>query len=520
MKSENIRKILKIIIITFFIQQFIIIKTQTNTISYPIIWRKSKHQVATQYIQAQVDIHLKSPCKFLNSTLVFPHNKNIKPEDDKEERSRCEGMYQQIVIHALQKHCTPLHYQQKSKPKRSILTFAGGVVATIIVVAATIGYDAFIKSQSGVHETSMSEAELYRIEHQINTKMVKAIIELQQEMERLKHLAYQQQIPSLFLPKFYQLETIIHEVFSESVDKPIPKAFFQLFNNLSICDNCPPENWHLENCKIYAAREPSDSLLRLNINAVQIDKRYEILRADPFHLIVNDKLNSSNLCISIYTGPSYSVMDKDTKCVKSIMFNPFDDHQAPFIFHSLKCNNDLQKFGAKWRTMDCKPKEEITSEEIVQVKTDENFVYYYCFLHNITLQHSFYPCKNQIYKSKLGQNLTINNQTIKFHKIKINIIHNLHDEFNELINFRIFNNFNSSVNLQDLTTLVEQEDKLIDKIVVSYFSQYYLYIIITILTIIILITMMLFTYYRIRARSYQRVAREQYQLAHLRLSRS
>ncbi|KAH9413959.1 hypothetical protein DERP_014479 [Dermatophagoides pteronyssinus] len=271
----------------------------------------------------------------------------------------------------------------------------------------------------------------------------------------------------------------------------------------------------LMNCKIYAAREPSDSLLRLNINAIQIDKRYEILRADPFHLIVNDKLNSSNLCISVYTGPSYSVMDKDTKCVKSIMFNPFDDLQAPFIFHSMKCNNDLQKFGAKWRTMDCKPKEEMTSEEIVQVKTDENFVYYYCFLHNITLQQNLYPCKNQIYKTKLGQNLTINNPTIKFHKIKINLIHNLHDEFNELINFRIFNNFNSSVNLQDLTTLVEQEDKLIDKIVVSYFSQYYVYIIITILTIIILITTMLFTYYRIRARSYQRVAREQYQLAHL-----
>uniref|UniRef100_A0A6P6Y2V0 Uncharacterized protein LOC113793943 n=1 Tax=Dermatophagoides pteronyssinus TaxID=6956 RepID=A0A6P6Y2V0_DERPT len=433
---------------------------------------------------------------------------------------KCEGMYQQIVIHALQKHCTPLHYQQKPKPKRNVLTFAAGVVATLIVMGATIGFNAFVKSQSGIHETSMSEAELYRIEHQINTKMVNAIIQLHQEMERLRHLSYQQQIPSLFLAKFYQIETIIHEVFSESVDKPIPKAIFQLFNNLSICNDCPPENWHLESCKIYAAREPSDSLLRLNINAIKIDRRYEILRADPFHLIVNDKLNSSNLCTSVYTGPSYSVMDKETKCAKNIIFNPYDDYQAPFIFHSINCNNNFQNFGAKWKTVDCKPKEEMTSEEIVQVKTDENFVYYYCFLQNMTLQQNFYPCKNQIYKSKLGQNLTINNQTVKFHKIKINIVHNLQDEFNELINFRIFNSFNSSVNLQDLTTLVEQEDKLINKIVVSYFSQYYLYIIISILSIIIVITMILFAYYRIRARSYQQVAREQYQLAHLRVSRS
>ena len=147
-------------------------------------------------------------------------------------------------------HATSLSTKIKTKTKYS-LTFAAGVAVTIIVVAATIGFDAFVKSQSGVHETSMSEAELYRIEHQINTKMVNAIIQLQQEMERLRHLSYQQQIPSLFLPKFYQLETIIHEVFSESVDKPIPKAFFQLFNNLSICNNCPSENWHLESCKIY-----------------------------------------------------------------------------------------------------------------------------------------------------------------------------------------------------------------------------------------------------------------------------
>ncbi|KAH9423689.1 hypothetical protein DERP_005270 [Dermatophagoides pteronyssinus] len=52
-------------------------------------------------------------------------------------------------------------------------------------------------------------------------------------------------------------------------------------NNNTINNDCPSENWHLESCKIYAAREPSDSLLRLKINAIKIDRRYEILRTDP-----------------------------------------------------------------------------------------------------------------------------------------------------------------------------------------------------------------------------------------------
>ncbi|KAH7638536.1 hypothetical protein HUG17_2569 [Dermatophagoides farinae] len=184
-------------------------------------------------------------------------------------------------------------------------------------MVATIGYAAYIKSQSGINEQSLTENELKKLDHNIHQKM----------------------------------------------------PFFPFFENISICVDCPSDNWFLEECQFRPHQSPYESILRLYINAVKIDKEYEIIRADPFYLLVNDHLNKSNFCISRYTGSKYAIINKRTKCARNIIFEPINDHQAPFIFHSVNCKNETNSVEAKWKTVECKAKELITPEEIVQNST-------------------------------------------------------------------------------------------------------------------------------------------------------
>nr|XP_046914038.1 uncharacterized protein LOC124494812 [Dermatophagoides farinae] len=313
--------------------------------------------------------------------------------------------------------------------------------------------------------------------------MVDQLIHMQQEIDRLQHISLNREISTIFYSKFLQIETLINEIFITSLDKPISKLIFQL-----------------------------------NINAVKIDKQYDIIRADPFYLLVEDKLNKSNLCFSMYSGTRYAIMNKITKCARNIMFDPIDDHQSPFIFHSVDCKNNTNFSKAKWKTIECRSKELITPEEIVQVKNDENFIYFYCFNQNITIQGLTYPCKNQIYKIKRGQSLTINQQTVSFTKMKIDLHHHIHDDLSEILNVQTFDTFGSSINLQDLSTMVEKEDQLINKIIYSYLQTYYIHLIVIISIILLLIFITLFYCQYNKTKNYKKIILEQYRLAALQSS--
>ncbi|KAH9523001.1 hypothetical protein DERF_006554 [Dermatophagoides farinae] len=485
--------------------------------TYPIIWRKSKHHVATEYVQAQVDIHLRSPCDSINSTWISPMKKS-HPIEDEEQQIKCEEKYQRLVIQTFQKHCSPLLDKKRIISKRNIITFAAGIVITVIVMVATIGFAAYIKNQSGVYDQTLSENELKKLDHEIHRKMVDQLIHMQQEIDRLQHISLNREISTIFYSKFLQIETLINEIFITSLDKPISKLIFQLFENFTICPNCPSDNWFLEECQIRPHRSPYESILRLNINAVKIDKQYDIIRADPFYLLVEDKLNKSNLCFSMYSGTRYAIMNKITKCARNIMFDPIDDHQSPFIFHSVDCKNNTNFSKAKWKTIECRSKELITPEEIVQVKNDENFIYFYCFNQNITIQGLTYPCKNQIYKIKRGQSLTINQQTVSFTKMKIDLHHHIHDDLSEILNVQTFDTFGSSINLQDLSTMVEKEDQLINKIIYSYLQTYYIHLIVIISIILLLIFITLFYCQYNKTKNYKKIILEQYRLAALQSS--
>lgn len=490
--------------------------SQLYSPAYPIIWRKSKHHVATEYIQAQLDIHLKSPCHMINSSMIDIPNTKITPSEMFHAQEKCEEFYQRHIIKTFQKFCTPI--KTEKRVKKAVVAFASGVIFTIITIIATIGFFAYIKSQLGVNDYSMNDAQLKEMNSQIHRKMVEEMTKLHQDIERMKLSLKSFQYETRMFIRFEKYQSIIEDIFSVIEDEPIPKIFNQLFHNISICPDCPFEHWHLEECQIKVNKPLIDSQLRLNINAIKIDRNYDVIRADPFNIISEDENNSSNLCFTEYTGPSYAVINKNTKCIRNIMFHPIDDHQSPFVFHSVKCNNQQFKNKVLWRPFECQPRGFISSEEAVQIKSDKNYVYFYCYLQNVTIHGVNYPCKNQVYKMKRGQKLTINNQSVMFTKMKINLHHNLQEEINEIINIKAFDTFNSTVNLQELSSLVKQEGELVNRVMLSATKTFYLHTLILITIFFIFTTLLLYYYQRIRTRRFRRMIRNQYRLSSIKMN--
>ena len=153
---------------------------------------------------------------------------------------------------------------------------------------------------------------------------------------------------------------------------------------------------------------------------------------------------------------------------KQILFNPTDDNQAPFIFHSKVCNSAAKSIRNQWKKIRCEKKDKILPEEIVQVKMDNKYVYFYCYTQNMTRDGEEISCQNRIYKVRKGRNITINQHTVHFQRMRIEFLANLDPELLEVINDKTYNDEDRSVILKDLENIIEQEHRVVTQITISY----------------------------------------------------
>ena len=486
----------------------VLIKSQLNSPVFPLIWRRSKHRVATDYVNAQINIHLKPPCEVIKSSLLNPNN-ITSGFNYKFEKDTCEKLYNKLVKETMYKKCAP--FQSSSKSRRDIVSFVSGVVFTSIIVIAAVMFGSYIKSQNGISDQSLTEIEIKKLDQQIHEKVVYELINIQHQIDQIKHVSENRFLTSILSARFLQAEQIINEAFV--VDSPMPLSFQQLFPNISICEHCPFDLWHFEKCYFRSMESPLESRLQLNVNTVKIDPKYDIIRADPFHIMAPDQTNKENWCFTKYSGPKYAVINRESKCIRDITFDPINDYQSPIIFHSIDCKENINYVKATWKPYRCMKKNLITPEEIVQIKNDDSFVYFYCYMQNLTVHGSTFPCKNQVYRIKRGKNLTINGQTVTFPTFRINSWQNLHDELNEILVIKMFNSFNSTMNLHDLTTLVEREKHLVEQLANNFFHSTLFHIIIITIVIITVLLFILCCIQYITHKNYRRAAMEHYQLA-------
>ena len=167
----------------------------------------------------------------------------------------------------------------------------------------------------------------------------------------------------------------------------------------------------------------------------------------------------------------------------------------------------------QWKKTKCMQPDKIIPEEIVQIKMDNQFVYYYCYTQNTTIMGVEEKCQNKIYKVKKGKNITINHEVIKFHKVRMELFTNIDTDLTDAINSKIFRQDDVEIALNHLEKMIEQEDQLVAKITSSYLRYYLIWTTAIVITIALIIAICYICYQKKKSVKYREKRRERLESA-------
>ncbi|KAH7636936.1 hypothetical protein HUG17_7142 [Dermatophagoides farinae] len=439
-------------IFIFFLLMIIGGFVNNEILNYPIIWRKSNHYISTQLIEADILIHLESPCDILDQ-ITTTNDSNIIGLMADYDWYDCQRSYARITSPLIFYCPAPSQPRNHNIGKRNVLSFAYSVVK----VASSMVFN-FLQPQTSIQVTPV---------------------------EQLKKVLENQQLATMLKTKFSETGRLLNAMLDPD-NKDFTIQLERLFPNITLGPNAPKRYWHLEGCQFEKLFGANYSNLHLRINGLRIDKDYSLLQADPFYIgIAENQTKIEQVCLAEYIGPKFLAYQKRTGCAKKVLFDPIKDQQAKFVFHSKSCSQMITSMKDQWRKIWCRDKSKIKPEEIVQIKTDNDHAYYYCFMQNRTVNGESMPCENQIYQTKIGNNITINRRTIYVKKYQSEQLLDFDPNVTEKLNDRIFHEDKGKI-FEDLEFLVEKEHKLLSQIVISHISHVRYYAIGAAIAIVIL----------------------------------
>nr|XP_027198068.1 uncharacterized protein LOC113792376 [Dermatophagoides pteronyssinus] len=484
-----------------------IIGNNAETVGYPIVWRKSSHDIAKEIVQGEFHIHLINPCDVIEDLKNTNKNASFL---EKFDRLRCSALYIKQVKRPLKRYCKEVHVDDESHEitKRGVISIAYNTVKVIISVLAVIG----LVNIFGSHNDGY-DPELGKLELEINQKMFGVIRKLHDELYEVRSELEAERVMTMLSIKFSESEKLIHQIF-DSENPRFANALESLFPGITMGPNTPKKYWHMESCLI--KQNGIKTKLIININGIRTDQDYTLLRADPFYLAVLEPKNLTGheeICLTKYNGPQYVVYQEKTGCSAEIVFDPIEEHQTPFVFHSPTCRRAMKSVVNQWKKTKCMQSDKIIPEEIVQVKMDNEFVYYYCYTQNTTIMGIEEKCQNKIYKVKKGKNITINHEVIKFHKVRMELFTNIDTDLTDAINSKIFRQNDVEIALNHLEKMIEQEDQLVAKITSSYLRYYLIWTTAIVITIALIIAICYICYQKKKSVKYREKRRERLESA-------
>lgn len=439
---------------------------------YPIIWRKSKHHLATQIVQAEIKIKLQNPCSIVDRLRVKAKT-NATHFLNSYNWESCVRGYVKRITKPFRHYCPNNAAEaDHSIQKRGIINFVFKTVKWVVKMTAAIGLVGVIHGIGDQIFPDHDEIDYKTLETQINNNFLKVITKMHQNQLELEQQVREVSIMSTLNSRFIEMENTIKQMFRPD-NEQLAWQLKTLFPNISLGHETMDEYWTMESCQLKEEEGVAYDELVLFVNAIKMDPEYSLLRADPFYIVHEETAaelweRRPEFCLSEYIGPQYVVYHQKTRCFREIPFNPIADHQTLMLFHSELCKAPIKTENVRWRKTKCESHSRFISEELVQIKWDRHFVYYYCYTQNITRGSQTVPCRNQVYKEKRGENVTINGRTVFAKSLHLESFSIIGTEVSDFVNEEVFDSDELKGDLKNLESLVELENKLVTKITTTY----------------------------------------------------
>lgn len=481
--------------------------------SQPIIWRKTNHKISKKYHYGTVIMDHQNPCLALDNTtgaqIAIRHH--------------CDFMYEMTVMKSLRTYCKPTNNThilapfrdnrvrlQRIRSKRALF----GIIAVSVLVGTLIFgayaiYDKFTVDASRIEELQtmlMQDMAKLKAHGNITAEIHEKVLAIAKRLIKEDYVRsvadYKSKIQTVLvaaiISHIVKVESLFVHFFNGLSQGKVTSEFTYLFPNVSICGdgNCP-----LEFMRSYGCEQIGDDFV-LKLSAVEIEPSKEIYRADPFKIV---KEVDSEYCFFGYHGNHYVMRDKRTNCSQDLLFDPINPSvpHTFFLYDQDLCNAHVES-RKMWNKEWCEEYTALTKQHLVQIKTDDEFNYIYCYKQFLQVNDMVkIQCTNDVYKLDRTLEITINNMPIPIERIFLQSVFDIDPSMDIHLNDKVFPNFSRNTEiLNQLQTLIKKEKMSLDDIDIPgyvFLNSINLYIIggaILTMLIIILLVYIYFCYFK------------------------
>ena len=445
----------------------------------PIVWKRTKHAIATKLQYSTMVLELKNPCPLAMVKKEYP-----------DEYDLCLKTYKRKVKDVLERYCAttnkmelhlPKDYKEENSPRRKRFVIMAAIGIGVLVSSAVVGIATSIyMSNQAVQKAKETELKLIQ-----SIEVIKTDLEINKEiqiktLEALKQMAadYNDTMVRLthethFLRWLNALNSRLSSVelnlveFLRGVDEgKIGPEFDFLFPRVAqqLCTNCPLGYWEFESCKLFANQTmDEDDTLILKIIAPIVDSSKEILEAKAFRII---KESNGQVCHYQYSGHPFVMWNNEKECTRDIIFTPQRKMEAFLMLDSDTCPIHSPHNQELWRKIRCTPVDQydLTDPDSTQFQHDSKYNYFYCYNQTLTVSNVTIRCQNMVYRVPRNLEVKINNQTVTIRRVLQATIP-LDHVMSEFVNAQIFTGIRNYTRVfRQVDQLIEEESKGIEKL--------------------------------------------------------
>ena len=433
----------------------------------PYLWQKTNHKVSKNSSLVVISLLQKSPC---NSHSELGRNTT-------ETAINCNKLFQ-LYQQSIKSKCEQteifnLRNLYPLKARRDIpIALANNIINGINIPAITqdvtteekvIEYTKDYIGEIQLKILQLEGLEKYRtVQSKNEIKLINGSLERMQKIMNNKATKEDRKLILIKQELRYHI-IFIKSFLDQFISGTFGNEFSYLFPNVKINTTTPSKYWKPLRCEWM-----KDSILVLKFSIPQLVEHIQVYKVIPFTLF---RLKHEEICSYSYVDMKFIAIDRKENCLTPLYdFHPERRYDTISI-QKIICPIHYQQ-KQKWKKNECKDKQTMLPENLIQVIIDEKFYYIYAPFQNITFDEKVVQNENAVYKVPTKINIQINGVPYNHIVSELNYTSDLNEEILEYLNVTSIN----KIHFKDLDTTkldqyIENEEKF-ESIIDHPFSKF------------------------------------------------
>ena len=425
----------------------------------PLVWRVTERPVISGVARVHTKIVYESPCIVFNVSDPTSRSRFGIGTNTNQLLNRlhewCESEFEQSFVRPLETFCLSQDDDRNLSREKRVIAAAIVITSVIISVVATIGVAAYSSSQTTRDEIASLEEQqdalLQNLQSNkaLNDHIKDILLQLDRRTDVLSKAFNDVNERFASLMNFHvpsvttvskigtSLAVVKERFFAIGVDwkrKILNPLFLDTLNiSLPCADDCPSKLMTPISCQVDTLRRH----IKLSFEQRTTKSKTQVLVADPFRLITN--VTSDSICFGSYRGPHSVIYDEKLDCVTPIRGDS-DSNDNMILSPAVAYCSDAVRINESthfWSRTECIPTPLIREDDIIQLKSSDQYTYIYCSTLKISVFNRTFDCPNFVFSIPHFASFTIGKLSYRADNLQLAHVLKLAPVTSSRVNFHL-----------------------------------------------------------------------------------